>query len=234
MLNLTPDSFLDNPLTKGIITKRNARRSKSLVSLLPGYSSSWIVNISASLARSFWEIVWRPRTAKVEALRLKLEAKKRERERLIEWGKKRLAKRQKKEADARIKAAKQLAKEQTKIAKDIVKKQNKMKKQKQKESSAAERKEARQKLPAQRKRKRVEVLTDSDSDEIPIYTSQELREKRANKRSNTDDIQLKRKRVIPIIDAIKTKRQKVPATYLRPRRIQQTTDPPRTFKVPPD
>lgn len=235
MLNLTPDSFLDNPLTKGIITKRNARRSKSLVSLLPGYASSWIVNISASLARSFWELVWRPRTAKVEALRLKLEATKRERERLIEWGNKRHAKRQRKEAAAAIKAAKEHAKEQIKIAKDTVKKQNKLKKQKERESSAAENREARRPLSKRRKRKRAEVLTDSESEEIPIYSTQELREKRANKRSKTGETPLKRKRESPIIDSIKTKRQKTPATYdLRPRRIQQSTDPPRTSKTPPE
>jgi hypothetical protein len=39
-LNLTPESILENPLTKGIITKRDVRKSNTLSRALPGYSTS--------------------------------------------------------------------------------------------------------------------------------------------------------------------------------------------------
>jgi hypothetical protein len=81
---LTPESILENFLTKGIITKRDVRKSSTLSRALPGFSTSWIVNISASLARSFWELVWRPRTSKVESLHLELKSEKRKKERVKE------------------------------------------------------------------------------------------------------------------------------------------------------
>jgi hypothetical protein len=116
MLNLTPESFLNNPLTKGINTKRNVRKSNSIARPIPGYSGSWIVNISAALTRSFREKVWRPRTAKIEGIRKKNEAEKKESKQLLTLQHKLWEKSQKKEAKLAAAEAKKEACEILKAA----------------------------------------------------------------------------------------------------------------------
>ena len=220
MLNLTPDNILANPLTKRIVTKRNMRRSNALAKIIPGYSRTWIVNISAALARSFWELVWSPRTAKVEGIRKELEASKRETERFMALGVKRRLKQRRKEEKIAKAAAKALANAELKAAKKadkILKDQEKKRLDKEKKKS--------------RKRKRV-AESESDEDEIPIYTSQQLRAKRASQRAKLDDTSTKRKRDPSIIDTTNAKRSKPNVYELRPRRIQQSTDPPGRSTAP--
>ena len=72
LLGLTPQSILKTPLTRGIITKSTARRSHNIAKQLKGYNKTWIILISAALTRSFWELIWRPRTATVEHKRRSL------------------------------------------------------------------------------------------------------------------------------------------------------------------
>ncbi len=147
------------------------------------YSSSWIVNISASLALSFWELVWRPRTIEVESLRYNLEAAEREKTRQEERERKRNDKQRRNEERAEAKAAKEYAREQLKLAKQEHKLQKAIEKQKTKELKNAETKDARKSVNQTLKRKRkIEIIPDSEpEDEIPIYSAKDLRDQRASK-----------------------------------------------------
>jgi len=85
-----------------------------------------------------------------------------------------------------------------------------------------------------RQKRKRKVEPDSDEDEIPIYTSQQLRAKHAAKRTKLDATSTKRKRDPSITDATQneSKRRKPNVYDLRPRRIQQSTDPPGRSTAP--
>ena len=240
MMNLTPDNFLDNPLSKGIISKRDVRKSNTIANLIPEYSGNWIINISASLARSFWELVWRPRTAKIEGIRLELESAKRETIRQMALSVKRRTKRLKEEAQLAATEAKLAAKEELRTAKSAAKtaarEQKAQDEKRNKEERALARRELRNQIPRYRKRRReTEEITESDDEETPIYSTQELRDQRAAKRSKLTANSIKRKRESALTSSAGTKSRK---TY-HPEdnspclgRIQQSTDPPGSTAAP--